>query len=451
MQIRLLLFFFTLVTLSCGRERGPNDSTEKETENRKTTVADIEEGIRSYIKSETNRNGGYFPLVQKGDTMRLKLVRVHTEYLSNLGPNSHFACVDLADENGDVYDVDFFLTGRPGDMDVTQTTLHKENGKPYYNWKQAEDKTWKRVPVKESGNLLMGVVEGKDAFAFYYKVILPEITKPSKIWIPLASSDEWQNVKLKVINSPKEGRRLKEPEFGNEYLYCELGPEDGKGVILLEYEIERKEKSSYEGSNEDRSRYLRSSDLLPVGGRFGSIVDEILKGKKGESDLMKARAIYDFIVDTVRYRKAGQYGTGDANYACDTRSGNCTEFHSYFISLARSAGIPARFAIGAAIPAERNEGGVNGYHCWAEFYAEGKWWPIDISEANKYSALSSYYFGRHPANRIEFSKGRDIILEPLPKSGPVPFFAYPLLEIDGIPATVKTSFSFERRSHSQTS
>jgi transglutaminase-like putative cysteine protease len=160
---------------------------------------------------------------------------------------------------------------------------------------------------------------------------------------------------------------------------------------------------------------------------------------------MQARAIYDFVIDTVRYRKAGEYGTGDANYACDSGSGNCTEFHSYFITLARSAGIPARFAIGAAIPSERNEGGVNGYHCWAEFYADEKWWPVDISEADKYSDLATYYFGHHPANRLEFSRGRDLTFSPTTSSGSIPFFAYPVLEEQGIERSAQITFTFERK------
>ena len=159
---------------------------------------------------------------------------------------------------------------------------------------------------------------------------------------------------------------------------------------------------------------------------------------------MKARALYDYIIDNMRYAKEGIYGTGDANYACDSKSGNCTEFHSFFISLARSAGIPSRFAVGASIPSERNEGGIDGYHCWAEFYAEGKWWPLDISEANKYTPLATYYFGHHPANRIEFSRGRDLRPIPLPQSGPINFLAYPIFEIGGKPVYVETTFSFKR-------
>jgi len=136
-------------------------------------------------------------------------------------------------------------------------------------------------------------------------------------------------------------------------------------------------------------------------------------------DLMKARALYDRVIDQMRYMKFGEgWGRGDAKYACNALSGNCTDYHAYFIGLARSVGIPARFAIGAAIPSERNDGGTDGYHCWAEFFAEGKWWPLDISEADKFSALSMYYFGHHPANRFEFTRGRDLVLDPGPASGP---------------------------------
>ena len=79
-----------------------------------------------------------------------------------------------------------------------------------------------------------------------------------------------------------------------------------------------------------------------------------------------------------------------------------------------------------------------------EFYAEDKWWPVDISEADKYTALATYYFGHNPANRIEFSRGRDIKPEPLPNSGPINFLAYPVLEIDGEPVLAETEFSFVR-------
>ena len=73
---------------------------------------------------------------------------------------------------------------------------------------------------------------------------------------------------------------------------------------------------------------------------------------------------------------------------------------------------------------------------------------MDISEANKYTALATYYFGRHPANRIELSQGRDLQVSPGPEAGPINFIAYPYLEINGEEVKVNSKFSFMRKSAS---
>ncbi len=69
---------------------------------------------------------------------------------------------------------------------------------------------------------------------------------------------------------------------------------------------------------------------------------------------------------------------------------------------------------------------------------------MDISEADKFNALSMYFFGHHPANRFEFTRGRDLVVEPGPASGPINFLAYPLLEVDGQAQKVPTMFLFRR-------
>lgn len=157
------------------------------------------------------------------------------------------------------------------------------------------------------------------------------------------------------------------------------------------------------------------------------------------------KALYDHVVGRMRYDKSGNgWGRGDAIYACDAHTGNCTDFHAYFIALARSIGIPARFAIGATIPADKNEGTIEGYHCWAEFLADGRWVPVDISEAWKNRKLADYYFGHNPANRFELTKGRDLVVDPEPASGPINFLAYPLLEMNGEVVKPETTFEFRR-------
>jgi len=452
MKNPLITFLFILVLLvACNSNTKEKKEERTLAENNipKVVTADIEVGIKANIDKKVAEGGGYFHMNNDGKELRLQLVRVHTEYLSNLGPRRHFACVDLADVSGDVYDVDFFLEGDPGNMNVTETTLHKLNGKPFYTWKQRKDKTWYRKPVENASSDLLGVVESEDKFEFHYQITLPEIGESAKMWIPVPQSDDFQTVEVSKIETPVDYRTLEEKKYGNSIFYFELSPEDSGKKMELVYDVERIEKKPYE-ENLPTTRYLDPSILMPVGDRFQVLADSIIGLKDNDGDIMKARALYDYIIDNMRYIKAGKYGTGDAVYACDALTGNCTEFHSLFISLARSAGIPSRFAVGASIPSDRDEGGISGYHCWAEFYAEGKWWPVDISEANKYTALATYYFGRHPANRIEFSRGRDLIIEPGPHFGPINFLAYPVMEIGKVSAYPKTFFSFRRKSENKT-
>jgi transglutaminase-like putative cysteine protease len=49
----------------------------------------------------------------------------------------------------------------------------------------------------------------------------------------------------------------------------------------------------------------------------------------------------------MKYDKSGTgWGHGDTLRASDSKHGNCTDFRSVFISMARAEKIPARFQIG---------------------------------------------------------------------------------------------------------
>ncbi|MBI4566418.1 MAG: transglutaminase domain-containing protein [Planctomycetes bacterium] len=409
------------------------------------SIEQIAAAIEKHIARESEAGGGYFRLPHEGKELKLKLVRVHMEYLADLGGGVQFACVDLVGTDGPVYDVDFFLKGGPGDMTVTETTVHKVNGQPLYAWEQKEDGTWHRVPVTDATPRLLGVIQGEDAFEFIYRVRLPQLSGPAKLWLPLARSDAYQTVEIKKIAAPAHGRRIEEREHGNKVLFLTAAPEDSGKVIEIRYRVRRREKSPYPVANAEAQRDLKPERLVPGDASFRQIAETATRGKS--TDLMRARALYDHVIDQVRYARYGPgWGRGDAVYACEAKSGNCTDFHAYFIALARSINIPARFAIGAAIPSERNGGGIDGYHCWAEFFADGRWWPVDISEADKNSSLATYYFGHQPANRIELSRGRDLVVDPGPASGPINFLAYPVIEVEGRPVEAKTEFLFRRES-----
>jgi hypothetical protein len=114
---------------------------------REVSKADISTGIKSHINNEWRRTGDKkFHVNYRGKNLALDLIRVHDDRLSSLGGDKYFACVDMKSGDGTIYDIDFFMAGQPGNMTVTETSVHKINGKPLYNWKE-QGGVWKKVRV----------------------------------------------------------------------------------------------------------------------------------------------------------------------------------------------------------------------------------------------------------------------------------------------------------------
>ena len=110
-------------------------------------TADISAGIKQNIDAESKQsNDAKFHVKHEGKDLALDLVKVHDDRLQDLGAGKYFACVDMKATDGKTYDIDFFLTGQPGKMKVTETSVHKIDGKPLYNWKEKNGK-WQKVPA----------------------------------------------------------------------------------------------------------------------------------------------------------------------------------------------------------------------------------------------------------------------------------------------------------------
>ena len=114
---------------------------------KQVSKADISAGIKKQIASDTKKSSDRkFHVKYGGKDLALDLIKVHDDRLSNLGGGKYFACVDMKAADGTIYDIDFFMAGQPGSMKVTETSVHKVNGKPLYNWKE-EGGVWKKVRV----------------------------------------------------------------------------------------------------------------------------------------------------------------------------------------------------------------------------------------------------------------------------------------------------------------
>lgn len=297
------------------------------------------------------------------------------------------------------------------------------------------------------------------AFDFTYSVSLrdlPAHINSLRIWIPVATPDQHQNVTLLGASGTVPLRVTQGSEYGNRMAYAEIQhPSFTTAHFTLTYHVTRYEYSvgsfrelieKNERSPQfppDLARFLQPDRLVPIDGEIRQIADHAVAGHDGE--IAKAHAIYDYVFHHMRYDKSGTgWGHGNAVWACDAKHGNCTDFHSLFIGMMRAEGIPARFVIGFPLPPGKGQGTVPGYHCWAEFYMATKGWvPVDISEAWLHPSKHGYFFGTVDSNRVRFSMGRDITLVPKQSGPPVNYFVYPYVELNGKPyKAVNYHFSF---------
>ncbi len=292
-------------------------------------------------------------------------------------------------------------------------------------------------------------------FTFHYAFTVRNLSagKRVQIWFPAAQSDAYQEVKVISTRGDLPLKKISESRFGNQIYFAETsGSTQPELHFDVEYDVIRHERMAIGQSanlvatslsSTEKQQDLQPDVLVPVTGLPADLAVKVTQGLTQPLD--KARAIYDYVFTAMRYDKTGTgWGHGDVLYACDAKKGNCTDFHSLFIAMARSQGIPARFEIGFPLPADKHSAEIAGYHCWSDFWIDGKGWiPVDISEAWKHQEKRDYFFGSHDVNRMQFSMGRDLRLSPPQESKPLNYFVYPYVEVDGQEfPNVALAFSF---------
>jgi hypothetical protein len=216
-------------------------------------------------------------------------------------------------------------------------------------------------------------------------------------WIPIPREDQFQQVSELRLNSPAHIEVINQPTGGNRVAHLSAeAPRSGSIPVTIRFKVRRIEESADtekaqanipEPTDGAFAKYLGPDRLVPIDGQI-----KLVSAKAGDVDgssYEQARAIYEYVIANMTYDKSGDgWGRGDAIYACNVKKGNCTDFHSLFIAIARSRGIPARFTIGFPLGAP-SAATIPGYHCWAEFYSMGAGGRIGSMEA---SATTSVLF-----------------------------------------------------------
>jgi len=286
-------------------------------------------------------------------------------------------------------------------------------------------------------------------FRFIYDVTIGGLPAgaAARVWVPVAQTTPDQCVEIVDVRGPAAHRMTREPHFGNRLLFFEAeADEAGRIPVRVDYRVERFEVTPETSPPvaEAAERFLdRSALALPK----GEVIRRLLPARPPSgSNRKRGRMLYDAVNSRLTYDKSVPgWGRGDVAWACTAGSGNCSDFHSVFIAACQDLEIPARFEIGFPVPRKQREGTVDGYHCWASFAHEGRWFTVDIAEADKHPQRRDEYFGNLPADRVRFTVGRDVILKPPQTGRPVNFLIYPYVEVAGAAAPVELEkrFRFE--------
>ncbi len=255
-----------------------------------------------------------------------------------------------------------------------------------------------------------------------------------------------------MIESRRDGLRIVAAEF----------PPGVRPVLTLttraatrSYAVDVARSGGVPKANRSELEYfLRPTKLLPTDGIVKATADEITRGAK--TDLDKARAIYEWIVDnTFRDPKTRGCGVGDIRFMLESRDlgGKCADLNALFVGLARAAGLPARDVYGIRVA--KSELGyaslgtasnniTKAQHCRAEVHIGGHGWvPVDPADVRKVvleeppgnrtlqeevvENARARLFGSWEMNWIAYNFAHDVAL-PGSNRAPLGFLMYPQAE-----------------------
>jgi len=234
-----------------------------------------------------------------------------------------------------------------------------------------------------------------------------EILKSSgaaRVWLPAAISSNTPFQKTLANEFSAEGgtARIVEGRTDGLGIVAAEFPAGVKPVLTLTSRIATKNRAvdlsspgkAPKANRAELEHFLRPTKLLPTDGIVKTAATEITSGAK--TDLDKARAIYEWIVDnTFRNPKTRGCGVGDIRFMLESKDlgGKCADLNALYVGLARAAGLPARDVYGIRVASTElrykslgaaSENITKAQHCRAEVYIGSYGWvPVDPADVRK--------------------------------------------------------------------
>ena len=298
-----------------------------------------------------------------------------------------------------------------------------------------------------------------------------EIAKPrgvSQAWLPVPSLDapDW----MRPTGNQWQGNTAsaeiyQEPRYGGQLLHAVWA--DGEPAPVVELtsrfstrdravDLTRRSPTPLKLSAAERALYTSPTRLIPTDGVVRDTASYVTAGVY--TDVGKARAIYDWIVDnTFRDPKTRGCGNGDITFLLDHGlGGKCADLNALFVGLARASGLPARDIYGLRVAPSRfgykalgagSATVTKAQHCRAEVHLDRFGWvPVDPADVRKVVleeppgnlavddpkvvAARRTLFGAWETNWVAFNTTHDWVL-PGAKEPDLDFLMYPQVETGG--------------------
>jgi transglutaminase-like putative cysteine protease len=293
-----------------------------------------------------------------------------------------------------------------------------------------------------------------------------EILKPvgvSRAWVPLPSIEgDYQKLIGNSWSGNGSSRLASDGKYGAAMVVSEWNANEKAPVVEVVSSFATRNRAVDFSKRNPALRLdpatakfsVAPTELIPTDGIVRKTALEITRGKS--SDIDKARAIYDWVVDnTFRNPKTRGCGVGDIKAMLETGnlSGKCADLNALYVGLARAVNLPARDVYGLRVA--RSDFGyrslgvgspnvTRAQHCRAEVFLVGYGWvPVDPADVRKVvleekpqpttladpivPPVRAKLFGAWEMNWLAYNEAHDVKL-PGSKGPAVGFFMYPQAE-----------------------
>jgi transglutaminase-like putative cysteine protease len=296
------------------------------------------------------------------------------------------------------------------------------------------------------------------------RVEVPKTSGSTRIWLPAALTCQtpFQKTIENTFNCDGGTAKMVESEIDALGIIAAEFPSGVRPILTLTSKIATKNytvdiSAPSKPPKENRAElehFLRPTKLLPTDGIVKETATEITKGAR--SDIEKARAIYEWIVDnTFRNPKTRGCGAGDIRFMLESKDlgGKCADLNALYVGLARAAGLPARDVYGIRVGKSEmgykslgasSENVTKAQHCRAEVYLDDYGWvPVDPADVRKVvleeppgnrsledsmvKSARARLFGSWEMNWMAYNFAHDVSL-PGSNGAPVGFLMYPQAE-----------------------